>query len=107
MINPQTLHDTWLVVTVITTLEISGIAIYLLAMFSSSSRRRFFWAIAAVLIAVSFEQCTAEIKNLYGPAPPDAGVGLLWLGGRVTEAIVAGGALAYLVFGRNGDSKKT
>lgn len=104
MINPQTLHDAWLVVTVITTLEISGIALFLLMMFRDSSKRRFFWTLALLLASVSVEQCVAEIKNLYGTTPTDVNLTLFWLAGRIQEAIVAGAVLGYMIFGRNGKS---
>jgi bacteriorhodopsin len=109
--TPQQLHDAWLVVTVVTTMTIGGTAFYLLMMFRRSSKRWFFWALAMALISISIEQVCAEIKNYYQAEPPEIDMQLLkiWLGGRVQEAIVTGGVLAYMVFGRNGkaSSNKT
>lgn len=100
--TPQQLHDIWLVLTVISTLEISAIAIYLLRMFRSSSRKWFFWSIGFVLASVAVEHACAELKNLGQAPPPDFNIALMWLLGRVQEAIVAGLVLGYMVFGRNG-----
>lgn len=109
MINPQSLHDAWLVVTVITTLTICGCALFLLLTFRGSGRRKFFWALAILLISVSVEQTCAEIKNYYQQTPPpvDMNLILLWLAGRVQEAIVAALVLGYLIFGQNGKPIKS
>lgn len=103
--TPQQLHDIWLIVTVVATLEISAIAIYLWRMFRFSSRKWFFWSVALVLASIAVEHVASEIKNLGQPAPADFTIAALWLVGRVQEAVVAGGVLGYLVFGRNGSSK--
>lgn len=105
--NPQTLHDAWLVITVISTLCLSGIALYLFRMFWDSSRRWFFWSLSFVMASIAIEHVCAEIKNLGQPAPEDFSIAMLWVIGRVQEAIVAAVALGYMVFGRNGDSDKT
>ena len=106
--TPVQLHDAWLVVTAITTMTIGGIALFLMIMFRQSSRRWFFWALAMVFVSISIEQVCAEVKNYYQVQPSlvDTQFLKLWLAGRVQEAIVAGGVLAYLVFGRNGSSKR-
>lgn len=98
----QQLHDIWLVITVVATLEISGIAIYLWRMFRSSSRKWFFWTIAAVFAAVAIDQTAQEIKNLGAAPPDDLSTAWTWLAGRVTVVVVAAIGLAYMVFGRNG-----
>lgn len=105
--TPQALHDTWLIITVIATLEISAIAIYLWLMFRSSSRKWFFWSIGLVLASIAVEHVASEIKNLGQPAPADFTIAAMWLLGRIQEAVVAGIVLGYLVFGRNGNSSKT
>lgn len=104
MTNPQVLHDTWLILTVITTLEVSGIALYLWKMFRGSSRRWFFWALALGYASIAVEQTVSELKNLYQPPPESVELASLWVAGRIQEAIVLGGILGYLVFGRNGHS---
>lgn len=104
--TPQQLHDIWLVITVIATLEISAIAIYLWRMFRFSSRKWFFWSIGMVLASIAMEHVSAEIKNLGQPPPVDFSIAALWLIGRIQEAAIAGGVLGYLVFGRNGSSNK-
>jgi bacteriorhodopsin len=105
--TPIQLHEAWLVVTVITTMTIGGIAIYLLATFRRSNRRWFFWAIAMAFVSISFEQLCAEVKNYYQAEPPLLDTNLLkfWLAGRVQEAVITGSVLCYLVFGRNGKTK--
>lgn len=105
--TPQTLHDAWLVITVIATLSISGIALYLWKMFRFSSRRWFFWSLSAVLASIAVEHVCAEIKNLGQPAPQDFTIALMWVIGRIQEAVVAALVLGYMVFGRNGSSDKT
>ena len=101
----QQLHDIWLIVTVIATLEISAIAIYLWRMFRGSSRKWFFWTLAAVLASVAVDQTGQEIKNLLGPSPLDTGTALIWLLGRLLVVVVAGAGLGYMVFGRNGKTE--
>ena len=105
--NPQQLHDAWLVVTAITTLTICGIALFLLATFRRSEKRWFFWALAIAFISIAIEQFCAEVKNYYQVEPSGVDVEMLklWLGGRVQEAIVTAGALGYMIFGRNGKHK--
>jgi bacteriorhodopsin len=107
--NPQQLHDAWLVVTAVTTLTICGVAIFLLATFRHSQRRWFFWVLAIMFISVSIEQICAEVKNYYQTEPPAVDMQLLklWLAGRVQEAVVCGLGLGYLVFGRNGKHKSS
>lgn len=105
--NPQTLHDAWLVITVISTLCLAGIAIYLFRMFYNSSRRWFFWSLSAVLASIAVEHVCAEIKNLGQPAPADFNIAVMWVVGRTQEAIVTALVLGYIVFGRNGSSHKT
>lgn len=102
--TPQQLHDAWLVITVVTTMTIGGVALYLLMMFRQSERRWFFWVLAIIYISVSIEQLCAEVKNYYQgePAVVDMRLLKLWLVGRIQEAIVSGLGLLYLVFGRNG-----
>lgn len=102
--TPQQLHDLWLIITVIATLEIGGIALYLWRMFRSSSRKWFFWSIALLLASISVEHVSAEIKNLSQAAPDDTSIAWQWLAGRIQEAVVAGFVLGYMVFGRNGKS---
>lgn len=102
--TPQQLHDLWLVLTVISTLELSAIAIYLWRMFRHSSRKWFFWSLALVLASVATEHVCAEIKNLGQAPPPDFNIAAIWLLGRTQEAIIAGGVLGYMIFGRNGSS---
>lgn len=104
--SAQTLHDVWLIITVITTLELSGIALYLWRMFGSSSRKWFFWSLALLLASIALEHVSSEIKNLGQPAPPDFTIAALWVTGRIQEAVIAGSVLVYLVFGRNGNSGK-
>lgn len=100
--TPQQLHDIWLIINVIATLEISAIAIYLWYMFRNSARKWFFWMVAAVFAAVAVDQTAQEIKNL-GAAPPlDVSIAWTWLAGRVTVVTIAAIGLAYMVFGRNG-----
>lgn len=103
--NPQLIHDAWLVVTAASTLTICGVALYLIVSFRQSVRRWFFLSLAILFIAVAIEQACAEVKNYYHPAPPDDQLtGLIWLAGRVLETIVGAMVLGYLVFGRNGKS---
>lgn len=102
--TPQQLHDIWLVITVIATLEISAIAIYLWRMFRFSSRKWFFWGIGLVMASIAIEHVSSEIKNLGQPAPADFSIAAMWLMGRIQEAAIAGAVLGYLVFGRNGNS---
>jgi hypothetical protein len=83
----------------------SGIALYLWRMFRWSSRRRFFWAIAAAFASIAIEHVSAEIKNLAQPAPVDVAIAWQWLAGRIQESIIAGFVLGYLVFGQNGKPK--
>lgn len=103
--TPQQLHDLWLVLTVVSTLELSAIAIYLWRMFRYSTRKWFFWSLALVLASVAMEHVGAEIKNLGQAPPPDFDIAVLWLVGRTQEVIIAGGVLGYMIFGRNGSSK--
>lgn len=102
--TPQQLHDAWLIITVIATLEISGIAVYLWRMFRTSSRRWFFWTQAFVFAAVAIDQTAQEIKNLGAAPPDDVSTAWTWVMGRVVVVIVAGIGLGYMVFGRNGKS---
>jgi hypothetical protein len=102
--TPQNLHDIWLIVTVIVTLEVAGIALYLWQMFHNSNRRWFFWALALAFASIGLEFCASEIKNLYQSAPPTLELAWLWLLARTQEMLVLGGVLGYLVFGRNGKS---
>lgn len=106
MTNPQTLHDLWLVLTVITTLEAGGLALYLWKMFRGSARRWFFWALAVAFASIAIEQSISEVKNLYHVDPPGVEIAQLWVAGRTQEAIVLGAVLGYLVFGRNGKTPK-
>lgn len=106
--NPQTLHDAWLVVTVIATLGIGGIATFLWTTFRRSAHRWFFWMIAMVLTSVAVEHVSAEIKNLYATdVPASLTIAGQWLIGRMQEAIVATVVLGYMIFGRNGRVKST
>ena len=100
--DPQTLHDLWLVITVISTLAISGLAVFLWCTFKRSSRRWFFWTIGMVLASIAIEHVCAELKNLYQPPPASSGIAVMWVIGRAQEAIVAVIVLGYMVFGRNG-----
>lgn len=103
--TPQQIHDLWLIVNVIATLEVAAIAVYLLWMFRDSTRRRFFWALAAVFAAVAIDQSMQEIKNLGALPPADAEIAWAWLLGRLLVVTVAGTGLGYMVFGRNGSGK--
>jgi uncharacterized membrane protein SirB2 len=100
--NPQTLHDAWLVTTVLATVALAGIAIFLRQMFRFSERKWFFWALALVLASIVIEHVTAEIKNLDMPPPDNVWIATQWLLGRAQEAIIAALVLGYMVFGRNG-----
>lgn len=100
--TPQQLHDLWLILTVVATLEISAIAVYLWRMFRFSSRRWFFWTLAAVFAAIAVDQTTQEVKNLAALPPPNVGIAWTWLIGRIVVVVVAGIGLGYIVFGRNG-----
>lgn len=100
--TPQTLHDAWLIITVIAALSIGGISVFLLREFRGSSRRWFFWSLAFALASIAIEHVSAEIKNFGQPPPATFNIALLWLIGRTQEAIVASCVLLYLVFGRNG-----
>lgn len=103
--NPQNLHDAWLVITVIATVAISGMAIFLWRTFRNSSRKWFFWTMAMVFAMIALEHVTAEIKNLNIPPPTDAFVAWQWLAGRTAEAVAASLGLGYMLFGQNGKSK--
>lgn len=103
--TPQQLHDIWLIITVIATLEIAAIALYLWRMFRSGSHKWFYWTLAAVFAAVALDQTAQEIKNLSALPPPDVGIAWTWLAGKVIVVVVAGFGLGYMVFGRNGSSK--
>lgn len=103
--TPQQLHDIWLIVNVVAILEVAAIAIYLLSMFRDSTRRRFFWAMAAVFAAVAIDQTMQEFKNLGALPPTDAEIAWAWLLGRLLVVIAAGVGLGYMVFGRNGSGK--
>jgi hypothetical protein len=103
MTDPQNLHDIWLVLTVITTLETGGIALYLWKMFGRSSRKWFFWALALAFASVAVEQAVSEVKNLYGAPILNPELARMWVAGRAQQVVVLGGVLGYLVFGRNGN----
>lgn len=106
--TPQLTHELWLIVTATSTLTITGVAIYLIAIFRHSSRRWFFLWLAILFISVAIEQLCSQVKNYYHPAPPDDQLlGLVWLAGRTLETIVGAVVLGYLVFGKNGSETKT
>jgi hypothetical protein len=81
MTDPQNLHDLWLVLTVITTLETGGIALYLWKMFGRSSRKWFFWALALAFASVAVEQAVSEVKNLYGAPILNPELARTWVAG--------------------------
>ena len=105
MTSPQTLHDAWLAMTVIVTLQVAGIAIYLWRMFRWSNQRRFFWALALAFASIAVEQSVSEIKNLYHQSPLTSELAWFWLGGRIQQAVILTGVIGYLVFGRDREPK--
>lgn len=106
--TPQIIHDLWLIVTATSTLNIGGIAIYLIVSFRHSRQRWFFLWLGFLLITVTIEQVCAQVKNYFHPAPPDDPLtGLIWLAGRTLEMVVGGIVLGYLVFARSKNGNPT
>ena len=103
--NPQTLHDAWLVITAITMVLLIGAAVYLW----KGYRRRFFWMTALLLFLVVLDQFGAEVKNYTYPTPASASMRIVgfWLTTRILLMCGAAFVLGYYMFGRNGVGQKT
>jgi len=86
---------------VLTSCAIGGVAIFLLITFKRSEQRWFFFALAILLLSITLEQITAEIKNYFQADAAPINIGLLyqWLAGRFQEAVVATLVLFRIVFG--------